>query len=47
MKKVPRDVIQHIEAHITIGAEPLLKHLIPEVEFAEVILILIILMYII
>lgn len=35
MKKIPRDVIQQVEAHITIGAEPLLKHLVSEVEFAE------------
>ncbi|KAJ9589874.1 hypothetical protein L9F63_017029 [Diploptera punctata] len=35
MKRVPQEVIHQVETHITIGAEPLLKHLVSEVEFAE------------
>jgi hypothetical protein len=37
MKNVPKDVIQNVETHMTIGAEPLLAHLVAEVEFTEVI----------
>jgi hypothetical protein len=37
MKNVPKDVIQSVETHMTIGAEPLLAHLVAEVEFTEVI----------
>lgn len=39
MKNVPKDVIQNVETHMTIGAEPLLAHLVAEVEFTEVILL--------
>ncbi|XP_023725992.1 uncharacterized protein C1orf112 homolog isoform X2 [Cryptotermes secundus] len=35
MKNVPKDVIQNVETHMTIGAEPLLAHLVAEVEFTE------------
>jgi hypothetical protein len=37
MKNVPKDVIQNVETHVTIGAEPLLAHLVSDVEFTEVI----------
>jgi hypothetical protein len=36
MKNVSEDLIQSVETHLTIGAEPLLTHLIAEVEFTEV-----------
>jgi len=39
MKNVPKDVIQNVETHLTIGAEPLLTHLTAEVEFTEVMLL--------
>ncbi|PSN33284.1 hypothetical protein C0J52_20683 [Blattella germanica] len=35
IKNTPQDIIQNIETHVTIGAEPLIKHLILEPEFAE------------
>jgi hypothetical protein len=37
---VPKDVIQTVETHVTIGSEPLLAHLVAEIEFAEVMLLL-------
>jgi hypothetical protein len=39
MRNVPKDVMQNVEMHMTIGAEPLLANLVAEVEFAEVILL--------
>jgi len=39
MKNVPKDVIQNVDTHLTVGAEPLLTHLTAEVEFAEVMLL--------
>ena len=39
MKSVPNDIIQNVETHLTIGAEPLLTHLTTEVEFTEVMLL--------
>jgi len=39
MKNVSKDVIQNVETHLTIGAEPLLTHLTAEVEFTEVMLL--------
>jgi hypothetical protein len=38
MIDVPRDVMQTVETHVTIGSEPLLGHLVAEIEFAEVIM---------
>ncbi|KDR20530.1 uncharacterized protein C1orf112 homolog [Zootermopsis nevadensis] len=35
LKTVPEDLIQSVETYVTIGAEPLLTHLIAEVEFTE------------
>jgi len=39
MKNVSKDIIQNVETHLTIGAEPLLTHLTAEVEFTEVMLL--------
>lgn len=39
MKNVPKDIIENVETHVTIGAEPLLTHLTAEVEFTEVMLL--------
>jgi hypothetical protein len=37
---VPKDIIQTVETHVTVGSEPLLAHLVEEIEFAEVMLLL-------
>ncbi|XP_069686340.1 FIGNL1-interacting regulator of recombination and mitosis-like [Periplaneta americana] len=39
IRNVTSDVIQNIETHLTIGAEPLLTHLVAEVEFKEKVLL--------
>jgi hypothetical protein len=39
MRNVSKDVIQNVETYVTIGAEPLLTHLVAEIEFSEVILL--------
>jgi hypothetical protein len=39
MRNVPNDIIQSVETYLTIGAEPLLTHLIAEVEFTEVVVL--------
>ncbi|KAJ4429437.1 hypothetical protein ANN_21606 [Periplaneta americana] len=39
IRNVASDIIQNIETHLTIGAEPLLTHLVAEVEFKEKVLL--------